>query len=812
MRRIIRLTNLPAAISLVVVCVIWVFAEWQYRSIYEQTVRHQVSGIASVMRAHVEGTLASNVQLIRGLIATLVTEPDMDAGRFTELARVLDAQDSLIRSIAAAPDMVIRYVYPLEGNAAALGLNYLETPAQRDAALLARDTGMLVLAGPVDLVQGGVGFIGRFPVFVPDGADGRRFWGLVSAVIDAERFYTVTGLNDETLPISVALSGTAATGQAGTVFFGDPAILQQDPVQMRITLPFGAWEISAIPRMGWDYTNPRIWILRLWLTIGGALIVVPSLIMGRLLEERAHYVERLQLALRRRGETNDRYLNVSRISRTFVWEQDAAGRLTYLSASFRHITGLQREPLLGRHLRDLASRDAMFLSNADWDSLEEKMRNHETFSDFLCLAATEDGEELWLQLSGTPVFDNDGTLIGYRGAGMDVTSVQGARQAADESSRAKSIFLANMSHEIRTPLNGVLGMAQVLESQMNDPDKRAMVTTIRESGQSLNNILNDILDLSKIEANKLVLEATQFQPEATMKRIVALHQVRAEEKGLLLSISGLTPPGPAREGDMHRFGQILHNLISNAIKFTEEGSVEITVANRAGQPLTVTIADSGPGMSEDQLNTLFEAFVQGDGSISRRHGGTGLGMSIVHHLVTLMQGKIDVRSVPGEGTVITIDLPFPEREMLREVEGETLTGSELAGLRLLAADDNATNRHVLEAMLRGSGVELTLVANGEQAIEAWRSADFDVVLLDISMPVLGGIAARHRMAQEAQETGRALPPAIAFTANVMSHQIKEYLDEGFVSCVAKPLKKALLLDALKMASRGEAKTEAGGGT
>ncbi|MBN8290585.1 CHASE domain-containing protein [Rhodobacter sp. NTK016B] len=801
MRRILRLTSLPAVVALAVVGVIWVTAEWHYRSFSEQNVRHAVQDDVSVLRADIEGTVSANIQLIRGLIATLSTEPDMDAARFAELAAVLEDQNSLIRNLAAAPDMVIRFIYPMEGNSAAIGLNYLETPRQRDAAILARDSGRLVLDGPVDLVQGGVGYIGRFPVFIPDGTEQGRFWGLVSAVIDAEQFYAATGLNDETSPIEVALRDVDQDGAAGAVFYGDPALVDRNPVVTAVSLPFGNWEILAVPRIGWDYRHPEIWVLRMWLFIGAILIVVPSFTMGRLLEERADYVERLQLALRRRGETNDRYLSVSRISRTFVWEQDPQGHLTYLSTSYRHITGLQREPMMGRPLRDLAAVEPPFVPAADWDGIEERIRNRETFSEFICLAETETGEELWLQIAGAPVFDEHDNLLGYRGAGMDVTSVQRARQAADESSRAKSIFLANMSHEIRTPLNGVLGMAQVLETQMNDPDKRAMVTTIRESGQSLNNILNDILDLSKIEANKLGLESTPFQPEETLQRIVALHQVRAEEKGLLLSVSGLTPKGAAREGDVHRFGQILHNLINNAIKFTESGSVSVDVSNKPGQSLIVRIADSGPGMSEDQLKTLFEAFVQGDGSISRRHGGTGLGMSIVNHLVTLMGGTIDVRSVPGEGTNITIDLPFPEREMQREAVGDAPVASELAGLRLLAADDNATNRHVLEAMLRGSGVDLTLVTNGEQAIEAWRKDTYDVMMLDISMPVLGGIAARHQMAQEALETGRPLPPAIAFTANVMSHQIKEYLDEGFVSCVAKPLKKVLLLEAIKVASR-----------
>ncbi|WP_334194621.1 ATP-binding protein [Pararhodobacter sp.] len=800
MRRIVRITNLPAAISIVVVCLVWIFAESQNRAVYQQAMRQEVLATTSVLRAHIEGTLTSNIQLIRGLIATLTTEPDMSPERFEELASALADRDSLIRSLAVAPDMVIRYVYPMEGNAAAIGLNYLENETQREAATRARDSGELVLAGPVNLVQGGVGFISRFPVFIPDGTDGGRFWGLVSAVIEADRFYAATGLVDDALPIQVALRGANATGPRGQVFFGDPAILEQNPVQMPITLPFGTWQISAIPRSGWNLSPPNLWTLRLWLLMGALLIVIPSLTMGRLLDERARNVGRLQQALRRQGETNSRYQSVSRISRSFVWEQDAERKLTYLSSSYQDITGLPRQQLIGQSLRNLGSGDAKDRQSADWDSLDEAIADHQTFKDFVFPLNTQGHGEIWLQLSGTPVFDDEGKLRGYRGAGMDVTSVQRARQAADDSSRAKSIFLANMSHEIRTPLNGVLGMAQVLESLMNDPDKRAMVTTIRESGQSLNNILNDILDLSKIEANKLELEENPFQPEETLQRIVALHQLRAEEKGLDLSLSGQTPQGPARTGDVHRFGQILHNLISNAIKFTEKGSVAVEVSNLAGRDLRLRITDTGPGMSPEQLETLFEAFVQGDGSVARRYGGTGLGMSIVRHLVAMMNGQIDVQSVLGEGTSITVLLPLPDEKMVQPTSSEGQSAQDLAGLRLLAADDNATNRRVLEAMLRGTGVALTLVNNGQEVVEAWRRDEYDVMLLDISMPVLGGIAARSQIASEAGGSGRSCPPTIAFTANVMAHQVREYLDEGFVGCVAKPLNRALLLDALHAAA------------
>ncbi|MFN3955479.1 MAG: ATP-binding protein [Pararhodobacter sp.] len=805
MQRIFRVTNLPAAISLLVVAMIWIFAEAQNQRVHEQKMREEVLGSTSLLRARIEGALTSNIQLVRGMIATIVTEPDMSGERFMALSAGLIGEDSLIRNMAAAPDLVIRYIYPLEENAAAIGLNYLENPLQREGALLARDSGMLVIAGPVNLVQGGLGFIGRFPVFIPDGSERGRFWGIVSAVIDVDRFYAATGLLDPDLPVRVALSGHDASGPDGGLFFGDAAILDDDPVQMPITLPFGTWQLWAIPRDGWQHNPPNVWLLRLGLLAGAALIIIPGVIMGRLLDERARNVSRLHLALRRQGETNARFENVSRISRTWVWEQDAERRLTYLSSGYQHITGFHRQHLLGQRMIDLVRNFPKVMSSADWAWLEDRIASHQPFSDFICLAATRNGDEIWVQLSGTPVFDETGTFRGYRGAGMDVTTFQQARQAADEANRMKSMFLANMSHEIRTPLNGVLGMAQVLESMIADPEHRHMVTTIRESGQSLQNILNDILDLSKIEAGKLELENTPFQPEITVGRIADLHRLRAEEKGLTLSVHGLAPPGTARWGDGHRFAQVLHNLLGNAIKFTDTGQVTVEVVNQTGQALVVRISDTGSGMSDEQLRRLFDEFVQGDDSVARRHGGTGLGMSIVRRLVNMMQGELHVRSSLGEGTTITISLPLPATEMISNEVPETglELDLDLAGMRLLAADDNRTNRRVLEALLRDTGIELTMVEDGQKAVEAWREGDYELILLDISMPVLGGVDARRQIVQEATLAGRPPPPAIAFTANVMAHQVSEYLAEGFVSCIGKPLKKSALLHALKAARRNE---------
>ena len=308
-RRILRLiwkpTSIPAALALFVIVLAGVFAEYQNRRVFEQGLRADVLGSISLIRAKLEGNVNSNIQLVRGLVATLSTEPDMRQPRFAQLAANLLSEESQLRSVAGAPDLVISLLYPLGGNEQAIGLDYRTNDAQRAAALRARDTEDLVLAGPVDLVQGGQGFIGRFPVFVAPFHGNRRFWGIVSAVIDRDRLYRESGLLDPDLPIDVALTGHDGAGAAGRRFFGGAHVMEGDPVTAQIVLPSGSWQIAAVPKGGWDVTPPNAWLLRLSILIAGALIMVPTVMTGRLIEERSANI----------GELKRREIELERLSR-----------------------------------------------------------------------------------------------------------------------------------------------------------------------------------------------------------------------------------------------------------------------------------------------------------------------------------------------------------------------------------------------------------------------------------------------------------------------------------------------------------------
>jgi signal transduction histidine kinase/ActR/RegA family two-component response regulator len=369
------------------------------------------------------------------------------------------------------------------------------------------------------------------------------------------------------------------------------------------------------------------------------------------------------------------------------------------------------------------------------------------------------------------------------------TRLHAAMSAARAASQAKSDFLAAMSHEMRTPLNGVLGMAALLEREADDPDLRARLSVIRGSGEHLLAVINDILDLAKIEAGQLGLDIAPLRVDALAARVLATHRVQAEAKGLRLSLRQSGPgPGCLREGDEKRLVQILHNLVGNAVKFTQSGTVELRLDARLDRRLVIEVADTGIGMAESDIARVFGAFIQGQGGIARRYGGTGLGLTITHRLVALMGGEIRLVPRPEGGLIARVELDMP---VIAEAAGAGTSGAalpRLPPLRVLAAEDNATNRLILRSLLASLGLEAVILDGGEAALAHWQGAEVDVVLLDIAMPGCDGLATLARLRQLAKAAGRTMPRVLAVTANAMTHQVESYLAQGFDGVVAKPLR------------------------
>ncbi|HEY3694403.1 ATP-binding protein [Phenylobacterium sp.] len=372
-----------------------------------------------------------------------------------------------------------------------------------------------------------------------------------------------------------------------------------------------------------------------------------------------------------------------------------------------------------------------------------------------------------------------------------------ARDEAQAASRAKSEFLANMSHEIRTPLNGVLGMAQVMARHPLEPGQAQRLALVRAQGELLLNVLNSILDISKIEAGKLELDAHPFDLGDAVHAACDAFASVAAQKDLTFEIDIAADALGTWMGDVTRLRQVLANLAANAVKFTERGRVVARVT-RSASGLAFEVQDTGIGVPAEHLPRLFEKFSQADSSTTRRFGGAGLGLAISRELVTLMGGALTVESEPGRGSTFAFELPLQPHERLAAATEAPRAARAAADrpLRVLAAEDNPTNQLILAALLEPLGVELTMVDNGALAVEARRAQDFDVVLMDAQMPLMNGLEAAVAIRKLEAELGLARTPIIALTANVMTHQLRSYADAGMDGFVAKPVDAAKLFDAI----------------
>jgi signal transduction histidine kinase len=420
----------------------------------------------------------------------------------------------------------------------------------------------------------------------------------------------------------------------------------------------------------------------------------------------------------------------------------------------------------------------------------------------------DDGREVWAFATAELTRDAGGRPASLVGALHNITErkrgelqLTAALDRAEAGSRAKSEFLATMSHEIRTPLNGVLGMAQAMALDKLSAPQRRRLEVVRRSGESLLTLLNSVLDLSKIEAGKFELENGDVDIEAVARAAVDAFSGEAAAKGLSLALEISDEARGTYRGDSARLGQVLYNLVSNAVKFTPQGSVTLGI-DRADGLLTLAVADTGIGISPEQREALFEKFVQADSSVTRRFGGTGLGLAICRQLVELMGGVIEVAAGESGGSVFTASLPLLRLDQAQrasasvEIATRAQAVADGSALRVLAAEDNEVNRLVLQTLLRQVGIDPTLVNDGAQALAAWHAGDWDIILMDVQMPVLDGISATEAIRREEAETGRRRTPIVALTANVMAHQVQSYRAAGVDDVVGKPLEIGRLLQVI----------------
>jgi len=369
------------------------------------------------------------------------------------------------------------------------------------------------------------------------------------------------------------------------------------------------------------------------------------------------------------------------------------------------------------------------------------------------------------------------------------------RLLAEAANVSKSQFLANMSHEIRTPMNGVLGLISVLATTKLDEKQKRVVKIIQDSGEALLSILNDILDFSQIESGKTKIEMIAFSLDDLISRFSSVYGLKAQEKGLELAIKKQDGLEDVRIGDPTRITQVVSNLISNSLKFTEKGFVRLTIAkgedhDRPGQVL-FEVADTGIGMSADQVGHIFERFTQADQSTTRKYGGSGLGLSIVKGLVQEMGGSISVDSQMGEGATFRVFLPLEvgENQHPAETEAdETLIADACdKEYSVLIAEDNELNRITYEAILDGQGFRAEFAHNGAEAVVKAQANPYDIILMDIQMPVMGGVEAYKKIKDIPNNSDASPIPVIACTAHVFDEDVQNYLKLGFDGVMAKPI-------------------------
>jgi PAS domain S-box-containing protein len=522
----------------------------------------------------------------------------------------------------------------------------------------------------------------------------------------------------------------------------------------------------------------------------------------------AHDLAEMQQALDRSNRVERRLKIATEIADLHVFEADYAERVLVgrgaqdvFFAEPLTFEQLRRDPFCGVHADDRARVAAEFnAAMAAGRPFRSEYR-----------VARSDGASVWAASAIDLEMGPDGRPARVIGTLQNITARKvaeqeliRARDQAEAASRAKSEFLATISHEIRTPLNGVLGMAQAMAADDLSSPQHERLKVLHRSGEALLALLNDVLDLAKIEAGRLELEEAEFDLEQLCHSAAAGYAVLAESKGVRLRFRPGRGVAGRFLGDETRVRQILHNLLSNAIKFTASGEVRLSV-RRSGGRVSIAVADTGIGIAGDKLDSLFDKFVQADASTTRRFGGTGLGLAIARDLARMMGGRIAVESREGAGSTFTVTLPLVRVGAARTAPGlgpgraVPPQGAPARPLRVLAAEDNAVNQLVLQTLLGQAGIEPTIVADGVEAVRAWAEGAWDVVLMDVHMPVMDGVSAAREIRAREAASGRDRTPIIALTANAMNHQVAQYVAAGMDHVVAKPLEVGRLFAVLDQA-------------
>jgi len=932
------------------------FAEKINREQFASAERAEALHGLTVVRDALEGNINSDIQLVRGLIGVVALAPELDQKRFDIAVQPLFSGRTQLRNIVAAPDMVIRWVHPMQGNEQAVGLDYRTAPGQFAAVERARLSRQIVLAGPLKLVQGGVGLVARLPIYLPDSKGEEYFWGIVSAVIDVDKLFASSGLLDAKLPVEIAIRGKDAKGPGGEVFFGRPELFDAQPVLASIYLPQGSWQIAATPRGGWKAEPDNLWSLRFGFALVAIMVAGAFLALGRALMQASRATERAESSRRqlsaslentpnvavqwfnaegrviywnraseglygwrsdeaigkfldklifsedeaarwrsalaevvatgrsfgpteydthtRSGELRsvestafvipgdgaaDRILVCMDVDITdrkqaekkladfnrdfeaflyqttdFIYFKDAASRFRFCSQTLADITGhASWRDMIGKHDREVFPPDTARLYEEEEGPVFREgkplLAKIEPYHDV-------DGELGYVETNKWPLFDEQKKVVGLFGISRDISErVQNenelkqyrlhleelvarrtaelavAKEAAESANVAKSAFLANMSHEIRTPLNAITGMAHLIRRSGLETEQMERLDRLELAGEHLLEIINAILDLSKIEAGKFTLEEAPLKVGCMLANVASIMRDRVQAKHLVLDVE----PGPALPpllGDATRLQQSLLNYVANAIKFTDDGAITLRASvieeDAASVVLRFDVEDTGIGIAEDELPRLFGAFEQADNSTTRKYGGTGLGLAITRKLARLMGGDAGAFGLPGQGSTFWLTVRLKRgtgNELAGEPESSEGAGIALRrnypGSRILLVEDEPINQEIAQAMLDDVGLLVDVADDGVEALNMLGREDYDLILMDMQMPRMDGLTATLRI-REMPRGG--VIPILAMTANAFAEDKARCLEVGMNDFIAKPVDPGhLYAMVLKWLSRAE---------
>ena len=497
-----------------------------------------------------------------------------------------------------------------------------------------------------------------------------------------------------------------------------------------------------------------------------------------------------------------------------IWIMGISRTFTYVSPSIKNILGYTSAEFMERSLEEILTPDSLPIAREYFDRLDASIQSGippENFRGEL-RAYRKDGTIVWTEVTASPIFDASGAIAELVGVTRDVSErkryefeLERAREAAEAANLAKSEFLSNMSHEIRTPMNGIMGMAQLLAYTELTDEQQEYLDAIKTSSDGLLSLINDILDLSKIEAGKIELESREFSLRASISDVITTQISLIHRKGLTIT-TDISPDVPDNLiGDQLRLKQILINLLSNAIKFTPQGGIRIAVVVAEWSDcivlLNLSVTDSGIGIAPGVLEKIFDPFVQADGSTTRKYGGTGLGLSICTRLAELMGGRIWVESEEGGGSTFTVASPFTINDAIdqchdsRRSDGMSVHWNGPA-LAILVVDDLEVNLMFASRILEKVGHTVVTAHNGQEALDAWGEGRFDLILMDIQIPVMNGIQAT-RVIREREERSGGRVPIIALTAHALQGERENILSQGVDGYLAKPIQISVLFDELR---------------